>query len=387
MSRRAARGGFSLIELLVAMVIGIVVVAAVASVLMASESRRRSTTFANDVGQAGTYGAYWLDLLTRSAGGGFAQVRGAFGCRLNVTRANTVILPRSTPFPAPFADIPGDTIRLAPALIHANRSQGGSDVLVLMGGAAGVRDMPAPLQAATVTEHSVGLANTIGFKGNDLVLLLAATSTSCLLEQVDSSFAHNPAASPPQTDLPLAGTYYTPEGADRSLVSYGTLDPAYLANVGNAVGNLPILQLVGVGSQRTLWRYDLLQGGGSDAALPVLDGVTLLKARYGIDSNGDGALDIWVDPALPPYDANTLLNGSDAARTSLQSIVALRVALVLQSSYPEREVISPSALTLFPDLDASLQFQVPLAADARYFRFRVVEQTIPLRNVLIPGIL
>ena len=86
---RAAQRGLTLIEMLVAMVIGLVVVLAVTSVVSLGEARKRSTTSTNDMNQSGSYAAYMIDRLLRSAGSGFAQTgtRGVFGCRLSAARS------------------------------------------------------------------------------------------------------------------------------------------------------------------------------------------------------------------------------------------------------------------------------------------------------------
>ena len=103
---RAAQRGLTLVELLVALVIGLVVVLAVTSVVTVGEAHKRSTTSTNDMGQSGSYAAYAIDRLLRSAGSGFAQTgtRGVFGCRLSAARkigaTATTILPRTASAPS-----------------------------------------------------------------------------------------------------------------------------------------------------------------------------------------------------------------------------------------------------------------------------------------------
>ena len=66
------QSGFSLIELLVAMIIGLIVSLAVYTVLTTFEARKRTTTSVNDTSQANTYALYQLDKKLRSAGSGFS---------------------------------------------------------------------------------------------------------------------------------------------------------------------------------------------------------------------------------------------------------------------------------------------------------------------------
>ena len=60
--------GMTLIELMVAITIALVMSLAIFSTLASSEGRKRTLTANNDVGQVGTFAAYQLDKLLRSAG-------------------------------------------------------------------------------------------------------------------------------------------------------------------------------------------------------------------------------------------------------------------------------------------------------------------------------
>src|ERR1700678_4415996 len=94
----------TLVELLVAMTIGLGITLAVTSVLIASENHKRTTTSTNDAQQTGSYGFYALDKALRGAGSAIAGSAyptdvGVLGCHLNAG----AIFPRVGAFPAPFA--------------------------------------------------------------------------------------------------------------------------------------------------------------------------------------------------------------------------------------------------------------------------------------------
>ena len=64
--------------------------------------------------------------------------------------------------------------------------------------------------------------------------------------------------------------------------------------------------------------------------------------------------------------------------------MAIRVAMILRTSLSERgDPVAPATLTLFQDLDPALQQTRTLTAAERQYRHRVVESTIPLRNLLL----
>lgn len=372
----ARRRGFSLIELMVAMAIGLVVVLAITGVMVRSEGVKRTSTNVNDVNQTGAYLSYWLDRNLRSAGSGYAQRwDDVFGCALNASRGGSVILPRASAMPAPFTAV-GGNVGLAPVVIHQGQSDAGSDVLMVMAGTAGYSESPWRMQPHTVGDP-YRLPNTLGIKANDL-LLFAEKGRDCMVQQTNSSFTGGPTQ-----DLDLAGTYYTATGTSVNINQFGNTNNTFVIPLGNAVTNPPQFQLIGVGNNATLFSYDLLRTDGGDTAMPIADSVFALRALYGVDSDADGKQDTFVDPGVSPYTQAELFSGTPDARKYLRSIVSVRIALVLRSPLVEKETVSPATLTLFSSLPSALQRSVALTGDDRKRRFRTVEFTVPLRNLML----
>ncbi|MBU2409561.1 MAG: hypothetical protein KKC79_13060, partial [Gammaproteobacteria bacterium] len=146
----------TLVELLVAVTIGLVVTLAVTSAVTFGESTKRTTTSVSDMDQSGNYAAYILDRAVRSAGSGFAQAwnLGVFGCRLNAVRGANVILPRGVAFPAPFqffldGSASSATLTVAPLLIGSGQGVDGvSDVIAVMGGNSAAGDVPRTIRSS-----------------------------------------------------------------------------------------------------------------------------------------------------------------------------------------------------------------------------------------------
>ena len=390
---RAHQRGVTLIELMVAVIIGLVVTLAVTSLLIFGESSKRTTTATNDMGQTGAYAAYVLDRAVRGAGSGFTQswsLAGAFGCLLNATLPGTPGLPRGTAFPAPFATAflggasGSANLRVAPVLIGKSQSDAGSDVLVVMGGTAASGDVPRLILSSGKSDNILRLDSTTGLAEGDLGLVSANGTTDCLLEQVHAGTAFTDSGG--NDALPLGGIYYTASGATTSLATLAASGSAYFTPLGNVnAGNTSTqFQLFGVGSNNTLYSYDLLMSDGTNASQAIADGVAELHALYGLDTTADGVLDTWVDPGAAGYDIATLM----ATPAKARQVVAVRIALVLRSANYEKENVngelpSPASLTLFSDLAASLRQTISFSTSERHFRHRVVESTIPLRNVLL----
>jgi type IV pilus assembly protein PilW len=390
-----AESGLSLVELLVAMAIALVLTLAVANVMTHNEGSKRTTTSVNDANQTGAYVTYVLDRAIRSAGSGYAQ-RWAevFGCRMNVSRDNTQVLPRLKPFPAPFQDVPAQ-LGVAPVLIAKGADETASDALIVMTGSGGIGETGQPVVAGTITADRFSMHNTLGWAKNDL-LLVAQANVGCMLQQVHGSFA-----GPPETTLTLAGRYYSAAGATVGLATFAAgSDTTYAIKLGNADdNNPPLFQMFGVGANATLVSYDLLQIAADDATVPLAEGVVQIRALYGVDTDDDNRVDQWKDPGAGDYEIHTLLNGSAASLTNLKNIVAVRIGLILRSSLIEsdrfadpsarrlgdddRRFVAPKSVNLFEDLTGEgLKYTRELSDDERRQRHRAVEVTIPLRNML-----
>lgn len=393
-SRRTERG-FTIIELMVSLAVGLVLTLAVFATLAVSEGRRRTTTAVNDIGQTGNYALYMLDKWVRNAGSGFhSAANSAYGCKLNAAFGGTTLLPRTAALPDPFAAVStanSNTFRLAPVLIVPGGttptvSTQSSDALIVMGGATGASALTLGFTAPPAVA-SLSLANSLNFQPNDILLLVdKATSTiqDCLITQVAGTLTTAGTA----TTIPLAsstsgGGYYQATIGSVSAATYSQASGGVL-NIGNAgsTGSLPSMQVIGVGDHDTLYSYDLLRT--TDPLVPLAEGVFEMHARYGIDTDADGIINLWVDPGSnSAYSVATLNAGTPAAAATLQTIRAIRVGLILRTPLSEKDTVTGTADTpkLFTDLTT---FERPwLNDDERKYRYRVVEQTIPVRNALI----
>ena len=383
--------GITLIELMVAIVIGLVVTLAATSLLIFGESSKRTTAATNDMGQTGAYAAYVLDRAVRAAGSGFTQswtLAGAFGCLLNATLPSTPNLPRSSAFPAPFATAflggasGSANLRVARCLSATSQPAAAPSGLLFWGGRAAWAAAPRLILSSGKSTSILRLDSTVGLAEGDLGLVSASGTTDCLLEQVHSSTAFADSAG--NDALPLGSTYYTASGSSTSLSTLAASGSAYFTPLGNVNAGNTQFQMFGVGSNNTLYSYDLLMANGTDASQAVADGVSEMHALYGLDTNSDGVLDTWVDPGATGYDIATMMTTPATAR----QVVAIRIALVLRSANPERandngDLPSPASLTLFSDLATSLRQTISFSTSEQHFRHRIVESTIPIRNVLL----
>jgi type IV pilus assembly protein PilW len=380
----------TLIEMMVALVIGMVLSLGVFSMLAVGEGRKRATTSANDIDQASGYAMFVMDRLIRGAGAGFASAGSfAYGCTVHAAKGGNALLPAAAPLPSPFDAVNTGTpgvFRLAPVLIAPGQtvphvSGQPSDVLVVMGGSGGAAAYPVEFRGAP-TETALDLPNTLGFSGDDLVLVSEPAVPQCMVQQVRSGYSGSTANS-----LPLAGSYAAAVVDDAAVTAYTS--GAAVMNIGNVVhGNPPAMQLIGVGDGSTLYSYDLLQTAGASTprAQPIADAVFELHALYGVDPAGTGTI-TWVSPDSPTYNLASLMAGTPAAAQLLQSIKAVRLGVIMRAAANEKSAVSQPSLTMFDDLlDADghpLSRTRTLSAEERLYRYRVVESTIPIRNNML----
>jgi type IV pilus assembly protein PilW len=385
--KRAPQRGMTLVELLVAMVIGLGVTLAVSTLLVAGENHKRTTTSTNDAEQTGAYAFYALDRALRGAGSALAESAfptdvGVLSCRLN---AGT-FLPRASAFPAPFATafLSGatSTLRVAPLLIGKNQSDNtASDVLVVMGGSGAAGGVSRAINGSG-SATSLILENAVGFSQYDLALVSQSGTTDCLLEEVSS-------VSAPTLALNTTYPYYT-VGTTTTLATLASNTASYVTPVGNAAANNVQFQLFGVGTNDTLYSYDLLQnqlhvqGTGADTSQAIADGVVQMNAIYGLQvAATPGILSTWAGPGDVGYDINTVMT----TPATMESIIAVRVALVVRGEYYDKNPVSPATLTIFSGYTnaggTSLSKNIVLSATAQHYRYRVFEFTVPLRNMLL----
>jgi type IV pilus assembly protein PilW len=371
--------GFSLVELMVALVITLVVSLAIFGVLTANEGRKRTTTSVNDIDQEGAYGLYQLDRYIRSAGSGFTAGVGTkaaylytYGCPISAVSGGNQVLPLGS-LAAPFNSV-SSNVRLAPVVIMDAAATAG-DVLIVMSGSGGLAEIGTSL-VDPPDSGAIRVASVASFRASDKVLLASPSTTSmqpCMMQQIASSFI--PSAT--ERSLGLGGdTMATISG-----VSIGSFTSSSIAL---NLGQNPNFNLFGVGPNNALLDYDLLKPASTTASAPnpsvFVEGVQEMHAIYGVDNDGSATTATlnWVAPT-GAYSAASLLAGTPAAAATLATIRAVKIGLLMRTALPEKTAVSADTFTLF----TSTSIPVTISGLNTNYRYRVFESTIPVRNSLL----
>ncbi len=376
--------GMSLVEILVAVAIGLIGILIITQAYLSSDNFNRSTLGATGAQTNGTIALFTVQRDLRMAGYGLADSR-ALGCGT----INWYYDPN-------YSGSLGGTLRnltLAPVVINLPPHTAGTpDTLTIMYSSDANRMVPSTLTKPMPNSSAeLNVDGTAGFTVGDKVLLVSGTApVVCTLEQITTiqtsaaKIQHNPGGSAP----------YNPSG--------GGLFPAYGTN--SLVFNLgnPIVHIYSVvktdptctsGCQGSLRLTDnVLQSATGGTPYDLLDGIVDLKAQYGKDNgvnNGTVSNTTYVanDGIIDSYDSTTPATGAE-----WQQVIAVRLAVLARVGSYERPATpggNCAATTAIPVWSGSGSGSAFSAIDVttatsqdRCYRYRVFETVVPLRNMI-----
>lgn len=341
MMARANSEGTTLVEVLVGLVIGLVVAVGILDAFAATEGRRRTTTGLAEAESAGTLAMFLLGADLANAGNG-----------LSAAAADLAACPNT-------GDI-RSTLRPIPVLIVAGASKDVSDALVVNHTAAPALAGAVPLATAVAAGDPLRVTAPLGFGSGDSIVVIGP----------DGHCAATTVAAPP---VPHADGQIELARTDASdAFPSGTR----VFNRGPASGVARVRYDVASGALRS---QDLMTPDASPN--PLVSGVVLFKAQYGVDTDGDGYLDSWVAADATSWSANEVLAMSSAM---LARIRAVRFGLIVRSDAWAPELAASQEWVLF-DCTAADKLRCPGrlsgALSARW-RYRVYETVVPLRNAI-----
>jgi type IV pilus assembly protein PilW len=361
--------GFSLVEIMVGMTIGLITILVVLQVTQVAEARKRASTSGTDATVNAALGLYTIERDGKSAGFGFTTVLTSVGCQINGRYGTANPL----------------TFNLVPVVITDDET-GRPDKIQFF---ASNKQDGITLPTRIANDHAKAgdvfyVESDLGIEPGDMMVAVPSAlsaGTPCTLFQVAG--AGTPSQ---QNQVPhaLEGTPWNQAGANIVLPNGGYRTGDYLINLGSfndhtySITDRNFLRLTA---------YEMATNTSSEQDL--YPDVVQLQAVYGKDTNADSIVDQW--NATPPVDA-----------VQWQQIRAVRVALVARGRDREPEVVTldgaaaastcdsatphPAALCWRPNpagngvkIDVNINNANP---DWQRFRYRVVETSIPLRNVI-----
>ncbi|GAB2180552.1 hypothetical protein DLREEDagrD3_07750 [Denitratisoma sp. agr-D3] len=347
--------GFSLVEILVGVAIGLIGIVIMFQMFATWEERKRTSASGSDAQISGSIALYQLERDIRLAGYGFGAST-SVGCTVNAYDA-------ARPTPA-------FTFPLLPIQITDGASGAPDTITVLHG------DSPMMPGSVTFTSSSASSKTTnsrTSLRRGDLVI--AAQSSSCGMVEITGD--SNGDGITVDHNTGNYTNYKNVTGAAR-FNGAGGLGVAFTA------GNLFNL---GTGPQRNLWqvrngktlgnvndlRYVDSDGDNSNDFAEVAEGIVNLQAEYGLDTDNDTIVDTW----------------QVAAPAAWNMVRAIRVGLLARSQQYEKVAVTTQAPAwaggtfTMTNLDGSSgAIATSDANDWRHYRYRVYQTIVPLRNMV-----
>jgi type IV pilus assembly protein PilW len=359
--RRTARG-FTLIELLVGMVLGLITTVIIAEVMLKSEGNRRTTTEGSDAQLNGALALYAMQRDIQMAGYGIIDNPGVLGCTIKAQYGSNTV----------------HSFTLAPVVITAGGSATASDsIAVLRSGSNGYAVPITTTGAHGSSDTAFTVQSSLGVVAGDLMLAMPASpdaSNWCTVFTVKADTGNVLTS----TSIPHLSTTngWNP--------STSIMPTSYASGSSIAKISQLVYRSYAVSSS-DLQSTDSLTSNDTPSTSTVGTQIVLLKAYYGKDTSGDGAVDTY-DTTTP-----TTTAGWKQVRT-------IRIALVARSAQREKAAVTTAdpkwdvgtdisisgAATCGSSKCVTLQVSPASGSDTewQHYRYKVFDTVVPLRNML-----
>ncbi|MDD5299038.1 MAG: PilW family protein [Gallionella sp.] len=331
------QAGFTLVEIMVGMVIGLLATIVIMQVLSVFEAQKRTTTGTADAQTNGGIALYSIGRELQMAGYPLMPVTdSALECTtLTVNGVADATIPN----------------RLSPAAIaDGGAAAGASDTITLRYGSSLMGGVPTQITAmGAPTANDATVGSNLGCQAGDTTLI--TNGTTCAMSSATAVAG--------TTTVTLADTTAAIAGAN--LACLGTWNEiTYRVNNGNLERNL----------------------------VPSVVGIVNLQAQYGISTTASSnQVTQWVDAtAATGWNAPTVANRN--------RIKAIRIAVVARNAKMEPTTVTtacsstttaaPTGLCAWAGSVASPAPVLDLSNDPNWarYRYRVFETIIPLRNMI-----
>lgn len=375
--RRISRDcGFTLIEVLIGMAIGLIGIAIITQVYLVNENYKRSTTSASSAQVNGAIALYIIERDLRLAGYGLNNTAALDCGQLQYYFNGTY----SSPPGAPGGLVP---LIVAPVVI-ADGGAGVPDTITVMFGGNADRNTPSTL-TKTMTDPAAALDvdNPTGYSFDPGDLMVVSRGGVCTLMQVtnvemSALKIHHAAGGLAPWNPPAGGTFtaYT-QGA--ALFNLGRPTVNIYSITAN---NLRLLNVFSSTSTTAVSLYN-------STPIPIMSEIVDLQAQYGKDNGVDnGTVQNTVysagDGIVDSYD-----NTTPATAAQWQQVLSVRLGVLARSQNFERPEPAGSpcaATTATPTWSGSgvgstANFTMPGGVPSCY-KYLVFETEAPLRNML-----
>lgn len=374
-SEHTFQRGFTVVELMVAMVIGLLLSSAIYGLFSQSAAQHRTSSATGDMWQQARLAMVILERDIAMAGFGM-NINGcqsilAYDSRLSGSTKTYTAYPIQA-----IAQTTGYTNNAMTLTIR----YGNSDTTGMP--STSISDIPATTAASLKVSDNTGMAvgQVILAKMPSLGMCALFQITNCngaggqtgkiCTTTANDNIVHNSGASgyynPPNGFTGLDPAITTNDLHNAALYNLGTGDNTHIYSISNSstiggiVDDTPTLMMQAI--------------NGTSANLssrqPVARGIVALQVLFGLDVNGDGIVDTYEQPD------STWFTSGNANEIKARQIRTARIAMLARTTIIDRNYQSPASFTLFPNI----VYNVP--ANERNYRHALFVSEIPLRNMI-----
>lgn len=350
--------GFSLIELMVAMAIGLFGILVMMQVYMSSEANKRNTTSGGDAMNEGVMAIYALQRDVRMGGFGFSDHK-LLGCNIRLRAGVTLNA-------------------MAPVTInHASIPAGDANTDTLLMVYATTSNSP---QGDKINSAANGVQTPSAFSVNDWVIEAPATRPDPVVSTDPAFGAYINVISAACAPTLVLDRVATVVAAPSTL----TLASNAALGIGSTLFNIgprapKIVAYAIRGGNLTLCDYTVndcsaaASAGNSAVWVPIASNIVSLRAEYGRDTSAVGSM----LGAVNLYDQTTPTTTCTWARIS-----AVRMALVARSAQ-----VATGATSVAPIWYGSANNPINLTGNLAWqnYRYKTFQTVIPIRNVAWQG--
>lgn len=345
------QAGFSLVELMVGLVIGLLATLVIMQTFSAFEGQKRSTTGTADAQTNGTIALMHIQRHIQTAGYGLPMPNANFDTNvLRCTNLNNI-------FPVEISD-------------GANGNAGDSITVRYSTSAAGAVPIEIMNPSGATATPGMVVTNNIGCGSDQEMSLTTYESRYRDPSDPDDSNAPN------NVMIFRGNTCATAEIAEQPK-NTGSISNIRLASAPAALSPLGVGDMMACMGNYRDYVIDVQNNELRVNGRPVVSEVVSVQAQYGVsNAAGNNEVTNWVDAAGA---------WATPSVTERNRIKAVRVALVLRNGLKEKTQVTTAApeLSLWTTGGATTtSMNISHLPDWQNYRYRVFGTTVPLRNVI-----
>lgn len=379
--------GFSLIEVMVGLVIGLLTILVIMQSFAAFEGQKRTTTSGMDAQENGLIALHTLQTDVRMAGRGMLVDMDQNGTpelafnRLNLWRGgatalSTIMLPVAITDGGSGANN-SDSVEI----VYSNSSCAGTPMRITV-------PMPQPSNITTVGAATCTAAD-------DLLILAGPGLPGSLLKETGDPQPTGQGNFNLRTNSSAGdgSNYWNPPGGQSGYFPAGGYGlGSFVLNMGQMVHNRYQAQCDTFTVSNRLTQSGAVSCTDQNTfsnALPLNSSIVNIQAQFGIAPAGSQAVNCWAnatDTACSPTNGDW--TAANLAPADIVRIKAVRVAIVARSSLRERPTTgttcdaTTTAPTLFNGVSGAPVVNLSGDPNWQCYRYKVYETIIPLRNIM-----